>query len=116
VPVNRDRCVDRRWVSPSVPDLLVLDAPSRGEVPPYPQDPFGAADRSGWAEETSLDVELSHVMAPGANILLVETPQSETEGVHGFPETVRAEELRHRSQPRPSPGWSTAIAVRPTSA
>lgn len=30
-------------------------------------------------------------MAPGANILLVETPVSETEGVQGFPEIVKAE-------------------------
>lgn len=30
-------------------------------------------------------------MAPGANILLVETPQSETEGVQGFPEIVKAD-------------------------
>src|SRR5205807_9298737 len=62
-----------------------------GAGAPYPDDPFGAADRSGWAGETTLDVEWSHVMAPGANILLVETPQSETEGVQGFPEIVRAE-------------------------
>ncbi len=34
----------------------------------------------GWALETSLDVEYAHAMAPGANILLVETPVSETEG------------------------------------
>ena len=33
----------------------------------------------------------SHAMAPGANILLVETPVSETEGVTGFPQIVRAE-------------------------
>ena len=45
----------------------------------------------GWAEETTLDVEWSHVFAPGANILLVETPVSETEGVTGFPEIVKAE-------------------------
>ena len=30
-------------------------------------------------------------MAPGANILLVETPVAETEGVTGFPEIVTAE-------------------------
>jgi subtilase family serine protease len=30
-------------------------------------------------------------MAPGANILLVETPVAETEGVTGFPEIVKAE-------------------------
>jgi len=49
------------------------------------------ADMRGWATETSLDVEWSHVIAPGANILLVETPVSETEGVQGFPEMMAAE-------------------------
>ncbi len=43
----------------------------------------------GWAEETSLDVEYSHAMAPGANILLVETPVAETEGTVGFPQIVK---------------------------
>ena len=45
----------------------------------------------GWAEETSLDVEYSHAIAPDANILLVETPVAETLGVTGFPEIVAAE-------------------------
>lgn len=45
----------------------------------------------GWAEETTLDVEYSHAMAPGANILLVETPVAETEGITGFPQIVAAE-------------------------
>ena len=45
----------------------------------------------GWAGETTLDVEWSHTMAPGANILLVETPVSETEGAAGFPQIVEAE-------------------------
>jgi subtilase family serine protease len=45
----------------------------------------------GWAEETTLDVEWSHAMAPGANILLVETPVAETEGITGFPQIVEAE-------------------------
>jgi subtilase family serine protease len=45
----------------------------------------------GWAEETTLDVEMSHSMAPGAKILLVETPVAETEGVTGFPQIVAAE-------------------------
>ncbi len=46
---------------------------------------------TGWGVETSLDVEYSHAMAPGANILLVETPVAETEGVTGFPQIVGAE-------------------------
>ena len=37
-------------------------------------------------------MEYAHALAPGANILLVETPVSETEGVTGFPQIVRAEE------------------------
>jgi subtilase family serine protease len=45
-----------------------------------------------WAGETSLDVEYAHAVAPGANILLVETPVAETEGVIGFPQVVKAEE------------------------
>ena len=48
-------------------------------------------DMGGWAVETTLDVEYAHTMAPGANILLVETPTDETLGVQGFPEIVRAE-------------------------
>jgi subtilase family serine protease len=39
----------------------------------------------------AVDVEWAHSIAPGANILLVETPVAETEGVTGFPEIVKAE-------------------------
>jgi hypothetical protein len=43
------------------------------------------------AIETSLDVEYAHAIAPGANILLVETTVPETLGVQGFPQIVAAE-------------------------
>ena len=59
-----------------------------GAVPPF--DPTND-DMVGWAQETTLDVEWAHVIAPRAKILLVETPVSETEGVQGFPEIVKAE-------------------------
>jgi subtilase family serine protease len=59
-----------------------------GPVPPF--DPTNS-DMAGWAGETTLDVEWSHVFAPGAKIVLEETPVSETEGVQGFPEIVKAE-------------------------
>lgn len=58
-----------------------------GKVPAYD----GSVDRRGWAGETTLDVEWAHAMAPGAKIVLVETPVTETEGVQGFPEIVKAE-------------------------
>ena len=59
-----------------------------GAVPPF--DPTNGT-MVGWAEETTLDVEMSHSIAPGAKILLVETPVAETEGVTGFPQIVAAE-------------------------
>ena len=68
------------------PHLTVLQPV--GKVPPF--NPANAT-MVGWAEETSLDVEYSHAMAPGASIVLLETPVAETEGTVGFPEIVAAE-------------------------
>jgi subtilase family serine protease len=64
-----------------------------GRVPGY----RATANRITWAAETTLDVEWAHVIAPGAKILLVETPTSEDEGTTGFPQIVTAEKyvLRH---------------------
>ncbi|MBA3945593.1 MAG: S53 family peptidase [Herpetosiphonaceae bacterium] len=77
---------DRAFGLADPPSLKIIQP--AGAVPPFdPNDPTMA----GWAEETTLDVEWAHVMAPGANILLVETPVAETEGVTGFPEIVQAE-------------------------
>jgi subtilase family serine protease len=68
------------------PNLTIIQP--AGAVPPF--DPTND-DMVGWAQETTLDVEWAHVFAPKANILLVETPVSETEGVQGFPEMMMAE-------------------------
>ena len=68
------------------PQLTIIQP--AGAVPPF--DPTNS-DMVGWAQETTLDVEWAHVVAPRAKILLVETPVSETEGVQGFPEIVQAE-------------------------
>jgi subtilase family serine protease len=78
---------DRQFGYPAPPKFTII-APV-GKIPAF--DP-GNADMAGWAGETTLDVEYAHALAPGANILLVETPVSETEGVAGFPQIVRAEE------------------------
>jgi subtilase family serine protease len=56
-----------------------------------PNGPDLCSDYYGWTDETSLDVEWSHVMAPQANIILVETPMTESEGIYGFPQIVAAE-------------------------
>jgi subtilase family serine protease len=70
------------------PAALTVIQPA-GKVPPYQP----TSNRTGWAGETSLDVEYAHAMAPGAKILLVETPTSENEGTTGFPQIVKAEEF-----------------------
>lgn len=58
-----------------------------GKVPKFTP----TATRFNWAAETTLDVEWSHVMAPAARIVLVETPTSENEGRSGFPQIETAE-------------------------
>jgi subtilase family serine protease len=78
---------DRRFGYPAPPEFRII-APV-GKIPAF--NP-GDTDMAGWAGETTLDVEYAHALAPGANILLVETPVSETEGATGFPQIVRAEE------------------------
>ena len=77
---------DQTFGLPGPPSLKVIQP--AGKVAPYAP----TATREGWAGETNLDVEYAHVMAPGANILLVETPTSEEEGTTGFPQIVKAEE------------------------
>ena len=83
---------DQTFGLPAPPSFRVIQP--AGKVPAY--DPANS-DMVGWAGETTLDVEYAHTIAPGASILLVETPVSETEGVHGFPQIVTAEEyvLKH---------------------
>jgi subtilase family serine protease len=51
------------------------------------------ATKLGWAYETTLDVEWSHAMAPGAAIDLVVTPNAETEGVQGIPNLQNAQKF-----------------------
>jgi subtilase family serine protease len=68
------------------PQLTILQP--AGKVPPW--NPKNAA-MVGWGEEASLDVEYAHAMAPGAKIVLVETPVDETEGIAGLPQMMAAE-------------------------
>src|SRR4051812_12996103 len=71
-----------------LPDTTVDVVAPAGAIPPF--DPTNP-DHVGWAKESTLDVEAAHLVAPGAHIVLVETPVAETEGVTGFPEMIAAE-------------------------
>ncbi|MET9611627.1 S53 family peptidase [Kitasatospora indigofera] len=75
---------DQQW---GIPDTQV-EVVKWGEVPPF--DPTNP-DHTGWAGESTLDVEYAHAVAPDAHIILVETGVAETEGVTGLPEMMDAE-------------------------
>ncbi|HTQ91512.1 MAG TPA: S53 family peptidase, partial [Streptosporangiaceae bacterium] len=91
--IGHDLAVFDRAFGLPAPPAFTISQPA-GRVPRY--DPANS-DMVGWAGETTLDVEYAHAIAPGASILLVETPVSETEGVHGFPQIIEAEQyvVRH---------------------
>jgi subtilase family serine protease len=84
---------DSYFKLPAPPSFKVIQP--AGPVPAYHS---GNSNRVGWAAETTLDVEWAHVVAPGARLVLVETPTSENEGTTGFPQIVTAEDyvLRHK--------------------
>jgi subtilase family serine protease len=83
--IGRELAVfDKAFKLPAPPSLQII-APA-GPIPPYRRSVM-----EGDAIETSLDVEYAHTMAPGANILLVETPAAEGLGTSGFPAIVKAE-------------------------
>ena len=84
---NDLRVFDRAFGLPAPPSFRIIQP--AGRIPAF--DPANS-DMVGWAGETTLDVEWAHTVAPGARLLLVETPVSETEGVHGFPQIVTAEQ------------------------
>jgi subtilase family serine protease len=80
------RAFDQAWGLPEPPSIDTITP--AGPVPGF--DPSDA-DMTGWAFETSLDVEYAHLIAPRASILVVATPVAEIDGVAGFPDIVRAE-------------------------
>ncbi|GCE25668.1 hypothetical protein KDA_11520 [Dictyobacter alpinus] len=57
-------------------------------VPEY--DPHH--DKSGWAAETTLDVQIIHALAPDAKIVVLVSPVAETEGTIGLPEFRKLEQ------------------------
>ncbi len=53
---------------------------------------YSDSDMTGWALETTLDVETIHAMAPDAKIVVLTSPVSETEGTVGLPEFRQLEQ------------------------
>jgi subtilase family serine protease len=86
------RGFDRTFGLPAPPSFRVYHP-----VGPIPRFERSNSEMAGWATETSLDVEWSHAFAPGAKIVLLETPVDETWGIHGMPQMMGAARwaLRH---------------------
>lgn len=65
-----------------------LPAPDLTIVHPTGTPSFNPAQKGiqvGWAEETSLDLQWAHAIAPDAKLVLVASNPAETLGVQGFP-------------------------------
>jgi subtilase family serine protease len=89
---NDLRDFDRTENVPNPPSLQIIRP--AGKVPAFNPDD---ANMVGWASETTLDVEYAHTIAPGAKILLVETPGGGSAGTVSMPQIVTAEKyvIRH---------------------
>ena len=86
------RTFDRAEGVPNPPSLRIIRPVGRVAA-------FNANDANmvGWASETTLDVEYAHTIAPGARILLVETPGGGKTGTVSMDQIVTAEKyvIRH---------------------
>jgi subtilase family serine protease len=80
------RVFDTAYGLPGPPSLRVLQPV--GRVPTYNAKNPDMVDAAG---ETTTDVEAAHAIAPGASIVLVETPAAETLTGGGFAQFVAAE-------------------------
>jgi subtilase family serine protease len=88
---------DAEFGLPAPPSFQVIQP--AGHVPGYTASD---SSRVAWAIEATLDVEYAHAVAPGANIVLAQTPMTQTPvteagGVLGLQQIVAAEEyvLKH---------------------
>src|SRR3989440_248252 len=67
-------------------------------------------DMTGWAIETTLDVQIIHAIAPDAGIVVLTSPVSETEGTIGLPEFLKLEQyaLDHHLGSIVSQSWGAS--------
>src|SRR5438270_6385646 len=63
-------------------------------ISPISTRPFDPSnkDMAGWAEETTLDVQIIHAIAPDAGIVVLTSPVDETEGTIGLPQFLQLEQ------------------------
>jgi subtilase family serine protease len=49
-------------------------------------------DKDRWAEETEMDVQIMHAIAPEAKVIVLQSPVAETEGIVGLPQFRQLEQ------------------------
>ena len=69
------------------PDLTIVNPTG---TPAFSNAQLGI--QLGWGEETSLDLQWAHAIAPDAKLVLIEANPAETEGVQGFPSIFAGEQ------------------------
>jgi subtilase family serine protease len=67
----------------TAPDLTIIYPDGQ---PALPNDP----NKQNWAQETTLDLQWAHAIAPDAKLVLIAANPAETEGVQGLPSMLRA--------------------------
>ena len=92
-PTARQPCAkdlatfDRALGVPAPPSLRVLQPV--GKVPAFNPNNAQMVEKAG---ETTGDVETAHEIAPGASIVVIETPAAETTSGGGFSEFIAADD------------------------
>ncbi|MFL5937476.1 MAG: S8 family serine peptidase [Gaiellaceae bacterium] len=79
--------------TPGMPKFTVFHANGAPATKAPSGNGTGQEDKTLWALEVALDVEMAHAIAPGANIVLVASTGAETLGVQGLPNMMKAEKF-----------------------
>lgn len=87
---SAQRYLDQYDADNGLPAATVQTIAPEGAVPACTDKGVDTYDCDSWGGETDLDISMIHTLAPGAKILIIATPVSETEGITGFPELLAA--------------------------
>jgi len=87
---SAQRYLDQYDADNGLPAASLQTIEPAGAVPACGDPGVNTNDCQNWGGETDLDISMIHTLAPGAKILIIATPVSETEGITGFPELMTA--------------------------
>jgi subtilase family serine protease len=76
---------DRAYGLPAPPSIRTVAL--AGKIPAF--DPTND-DMVGWGQETTLDVEYAHTLAPRARLVIAATPVAEDEGLSDMPQMMKS--------------------------